>query len=70
MEWLVPIVVALIGGPLVVVVQKLREENTSQHAEARELLHRVADKVDKVDDKLDSHITWHLTKTRRKKSES
>ena len=63
-----PIVVALIGGPLVVVVQKLREENTSQHAEARELLHKVADKVDKVDDKLDSHIAWHLT--RRKRNEN
>ena len=71
MEWIVPIVVAVIGGPLVVVVQKLRDENTSQHAEARALLHRVADKVDKVDDKLDGHIAWHLTKpTRRKKSES
>lgn len=70
MDWLVPIAVALIGGPLVVVVQRLRSENTSQHAEARELLHRVADKVDKVDDKLDGHIAWHLTKTRRKKSEN
>jgi len=70
MEWLVPIVVAIIGGPLVVVVQKLRSENTSQHAEARALLHRVADKVDKVDDKLDNHITWHLTKTRRRKNEN
>ncbi len=70
MEWVVPIVVALIGGPLVVVVQKLRDENTSQHAEARNLLNKVAYKVDKVDEKLDNHIEWHLTKTRRKKSES
>ncbi len=70
MDWLVPIAVALIGGPLVVVVQRLRSENTSQHAESRELLHRVAYKVDRVDDKLDGHIAWHLTKTRRKKSEN
>jgi len=69
MEWIVPIVVALIGGPLVVVVQKLREENTSQHAEARELLHKVAHKVDKVDEKLDNHIEWHLV-GRRKKNEN
>lgn len=66
-HWLVPIVVAIIGGPLVVVVQKLRSENTSQHAESRDLLQKVSDKVDKVSDKLDSHITWHLTKSRRKK---
>jgi len=70
MEWLVPILVAIIGGPLVVVVQRLREENTAQHAEARDLLHKVAHKVDKVDEKLDNHIEWHLTKTRRKKNES
>lgn len=69
MDWLVPILVALIGGPLVVVVQKLRDENTSQHAEARDLLHKVAHKVDKVDEKLDNHIEWHLTK-RKKSSEA
>ena len=62
MEWAIPIIVAIIGGPLVVVIQKLRSENSSQHAEARNLLNVVADKVDKVDNKLDSHITWHLTK--------
>ncbi len=62
MEWAIPIIVAIIGGPLVVVIQKLRSENSSQHAEARNLLNVVADKVDKVDNKLDGHITWHLTK--------
>lgn len=62
MEWIVPIAVAIIGGPVVVVLQKLRKENTEQHAEARVLLNVVADKVDKVDSKLDSHITWHLNK--------
>lgn len=66
-EWLVPLAVALIGGPLVVVVQSLRKENTSQHAEARELLKMVAGKVDKVDDKLDGHISWHISKTRKPK---
>ena len=70
MEWIVPIVVAVIGGPLVVIVQKLRDENTSQHAEARALLHRVADKVDKVDDKLEGHINWHLDKTYRSKKKT
>lgn len=67
MEWLVPIIVAVIGGPLVVAIQNLRKENTEQHAEARELLKEVASKVDKVDDKLDSHISWHLTKSNKRK---
>ena len=60
MEWVVPIIVAIIGGPLVVVIQLLRKENTEQHAEARALLNQVAYKVDKVDTKLDGHINWHL----------
>lgn len=56
MEWLVPIVVAVITGPLVVLIQLLRRENTSQHAESRGILTHILDKVEKVDDKLDSHI--------------
>ena len=54
--WLVPILVALITGPVVVVLQKLRSENTSQHAESRTLLEHVVVKIDKVSDKLDEHI--------------
>lgn len=51
--------VALISGPLVVVLQKLRKENSYQHAENGKLLERVADKVDEVAEKLDGHIGWH-----------
>lgn len=59
MEWLVPVVVAIISGPVVVVLQRLRKENTSQHAEGRELINRVLYKVDEVGSKLDHHIGWH-----------
>ena len=59
---IVPIVVALITGPVVVVLNKLRSENSSQHAEARQLLKQVANKVDKVGSKLDGHIGWHKGK--------
>lgn len=58
----VPIIVAIISGPIVVVINKLRKENTEQHAEARQLLKRVANKVDKVGSKLDEHIGWHKGK--------
>lgn len=55
----VPIVVAIITGPVVVVLSKLRKENSEQHAEGRELLHAIGAKVDKVGSKLDKHIGWH-----------
>ena len=55
----VPIVVALIMGPVVVILQKLRKENTDQHAEGRILLKVIGNKVDKIGSKLDNHIGWH-----------
>jgi hypothetical protein len=58
MVW-VPIVVAIISGPLVVVLQKLRKENTEQHEEGRILLKMIGSKVDKIGSRLDNHIGWH-----------
>jgi hypothetical protein len=58
MVW-VPIVVAIISGPLVVVLQRLRKENTEQHEEGRILLKVIGTKVDKIGSKLDNHIGWH-----------
>ncbi len=55
----VPIIVAIIMGPVVVVLQKLRKENTEQHAEGRILLKMIGTKVDKIGSKLDNHIGWH-----------
>jgi hypothetical protein len=62
-DWFVPILVAVIGGPLVVLVQQFRRESSEQHGV-------LAGKIDKIDQKLDNHIEWHLSKTRRKKNES
>lgn len=55
----VPIIVALITGPVVVVLQKLRKENTDQHNEGRILLKVIGNKVDKIGSKIDNHIGWH-----------
>ena len=55
----VPIIVAVITGPVVVVLQKLRKENTEQHAEGRILLRTIGNKVDRIGSKLDNHIGWH-----------
>ena len=55
----VPIIVAVIMGPVVVVLQKLRKENTDQHAQGQVLLRVIGTKVDKIGSKLDGHIGWH-----------
>lgn len=59
MEWAIPVAVAVITGPVVVLLQLLRRENTNQHAEGRSLLHEVINKVDAVGTKIDNHIGWH-----------
>lgn len=59
MGWWVPIVVAVITGPVVVLLQMLRKENTSQHNESRSMLEHLVIKVDNIDEKLDDHIDNH-----------
>ena len=58
----VTLLVAFIVGPLGVIINNLRKENSSQHAESRELLEQVIKTVDKVDNRLEGHIDWHLNK--------
>lgn len=55
----VPIIVAFITGPVVVVLGRLRKENSEQHAEGRVLLREIGVKVDRVGTTLDKHIGWH-----------
>jgi len=59
---IVPLIVAIISGPIVVVLQKLRKENSEQHSQNGKLLNRVANKVDEVSSKIDGHIGWHKGK--------
>lgn len=58
--WWVPIVVAVITGPLVVAMKAFDKRNTSQHAENQKVLLRIEGKVDHIDTRLDDHIDYHL----------
>lgn len=58
-EMWVPIVVALITGPLVVILAKFDKRNTAQHGANMEVLQNIEVKIDKIDDRLDGHIDWH-----------
>ena len=82
-EWLgiataISIVLAAIVGAIVQLV-KLRRENTAQHAEGRQLIHEVNDrlldihssidrvdgKVERLDERLDRHESVHHRGRRR-----
>jgi hypothetical protein len=58
--WWVPIVVAVITGPLVVLMRRFDKRNTEQHGANMRVLERIEVKVDKLDDRLDGHIDWHI----------
>jgi hypothetical protein len=60
--WWVPIVVAVITGPLVVLMRRFDKRNTEQHGANMRVLERIETKVDKLDDRLDGHIDWHINK--------
>lgn len=61
-NWFVPILVAIIGGPMMFLLSLLRKENKNQHLEGRELVKEVITKVDNIGTKLDGHIGWHKGK--------
>lgn len=49
----VPIIVALIGGPVMWFLHRFDKRNTAQHGQNMEVLSRVENKVDRVDGKVD-----------------
>lgn len=59
-DWLAPVLVALIGGPLMWLLHKFDRRNTEQHGENLKVLNRIEQKVDKVDERMDNHIEWHF----------
>jgi uncharacterized membrane-anchored protein YhcB (DUF1043 family) len=56
----VPVAVALIGGPVMWFLTRFDKRNTDQHAENQKVLNRIESKIEKVDDRLNDHITWHI----------
>ena len=63
----IDIIVAVITGPLVVLMSRFDRRNTEQHDRNMDELSRigrsvdkVGDKVDRLDDRLDSHVEWHV----------
>jgi hypothetical protein len=60
-----PVLVALIGGPLMWSLHRLDRRNSSQHGESLSVLKNIESKVEKLDGRMDDHIEWHMTKKDR-----
>lgn len=55
--WFVPIIVALIAGPLMWMLHRLDRRNTQQHGDSINRLDRIDGKLDRLTDRLHDHIT-------------
>lgn len=66
--WWVPIVVALIGGPVMWFLARFDRRNTDQHNRNMEVLERIEQKVDAARDDLSDHFKWHAQSEGRDES--
>ena len=57
---LVPVAVALIGGPVMWFLHRFDKRNTEQHGANMGVLERIEGKVDRLDQRVDDHIEWHV----------
>lgn len=55
----VPIAVAVIGGPIMWLLNRLDKRNTEQHGQSIQILMEVRDDMKTVRRRLDKHIDWH-----------
>lgn len=58
------IIIAVLApsGVLVTLIERTRKENNRDHDRNSNLLRTIDSKVDKIDNRLDDHIEWHLEK--------
>jgi hypothetical protein len=57
---MVPIAVAMIGGPVMFMLARFDKRNTEQHMGNMDVLKSIEGKVEKLDERFDAHIEWHL----------
>lgn len=60
--WWVPIVVAVIAGPLMWALSRFDKRNTEQHAQNLGVLNEIKQDVREVKTEIRDHIHWHLGK--------
>ena len=59
----VPIIVALIGGPVMWFLSRLDKRNTEQHANSMQVLKEIKEDVKEAKADIKNHIAWHLDKS-------
>ena len=52
--------VAVIGGPVMVLLRRFDRRNTEQHGANMGVLERIESKVERLDERMDNHLDWHV----------
>ena len=60
-DWITLILVALIGGPLMLILSRLDRSNKSQHDEISKKIDRITIDIKDVRKELHEHVNWHLS---------
>ena len=60
MVWVTPVLVAVIGGPLMWLLARLDRNNTDQHNSVIQKIEKIDDNVVKLRNDLSEHIVWHM----------
>lgn len=53
---------AVVAGPVMWFLSKFDKRNSEQHRGNMDVLDRIEGKVDKLDERVDGHIEWHMKK--------
>jgi hypothetical protein len=57
--------IAAFASVVVALVQRVRKENSRDHALVVDLIKMLGRKIDKVDSKVDRHVEWHVEQSDR-----
>lgn len=57
--------IAAFASVVVALVQRVRKENSRDHALVVDLIKMLGRKIDKVDGKVDRHVEWHVEQSER-----
>lgn len=62
-EAIVVALIAAFASVVVALLQRVRKENSRDHALVVDLMKILGRKIDKVDSKIDRHVEWHVEQT-------
>lgn len=65
-EAIIVALIAAFASVVVALIQKVRKENSRDHALVIDLMKILGRKIEKIDSKIDRHVEWHMEQSDQK----